>query len=228
MLETYFHEGAILDWAPPGAINNPLAYDGSIVASGGASPTPLSYVGHAGVNAYQMAGGMPLGRAMHMPGVVPYTWVNYVLGRTGFQLTQNDILTGHMSGCWIFMWTVGGRKVGHLGTVDTAPPNQAPNTTVKDVFWNTLQLNPLGLIPPPVTTPILGYQPHAAFSVGLIAQAQQRVLLPIAGAPKIYSLVTGGNSFYSVLLIPIQMTRWICAGRTRVMPVTIASRAQLG
>ena len=108
---------------------------------------------------------------------VAYQWVNYVPGRTGFQATQNDALTGHMSGCWIFTWVDGARKVGHLGTIDTAPPNLPPNSVVKDVFWQVLN-NPGFVVPPPHVGPrkvlpqppipatnhtILGYQPHLSF-----------------------------------------------------------------
>jgi hypothetical protein len=197
MIERYFVKGARYNWFAPSAIST-QPKDGAIVNNPQVN-APMFYVG---LDDQVVDHGLPnvstLG--LHKNMGIPYTWLNYIHGRTAKVSAQGDVLTGFMSGCWITTWTDGGRWVGHIGTVESAGKNEPPNSTVKNTFVQAMPQN------------VLGYNPARAFDAGDIMP----LLRGMRGTPsaQVLSLVTSGNQFYSILLLERMTERgiWICAG----------------
>lgn len=141
--------------------------------------------------------------------VIPYRWVNYVKGQTAYLLSQiTDVLTGPMSGCWICSWQEGGqRHVGHLGTVDTAPPSGPPNTTVKQTFAARPSL---------LHSHIRAFNPAGPWKqneVMKVANSIPRTAGFYLG--QVVALVTTQNRFYSLLMFQ-KGSDWVCGGKKEV------------
>ena len=121
-----------------------------------------------------------------------------------------DVLTGFMSGCRICSWTEGGhRRVGHIGTVSLAAADQPPNTTVKTAFSNS----PAGQ----AGSHLKGYNPALAWNFDEISKVTKESKNPGSLAPKILSLVTATNDFYSILMMQKMGTNdWVCGGKKKI------------
>ena len=176
MIEQYFLRGTVWHWAPPAPIVNQLR-DGKIVESGNAHPPALTY---AGLNAEitHLAQERALIAAIFPHFNVPYHWLDYIHARTAFVRPGGaDVLTGFMSGCWICSW--GNRKVGHVGTIESAAKFQPPNSTVKHVFSNDMSVLGNGNL--------TGYNPAAALDPDAIANVMRQVADGRSIRPKIMS-----------------------------------------
>ena len=209
MIERYFFEGAKFAWAAPGAVSN-VPRDGSInptavVASAltfqDLDPT-LFDTNQA--NKFRNLG-LTRGNA------VPHDWLNYVHGQTATINTNNDVLTGFMSGCIIVVYNdaMGIRQVGHIGTIDGAAKDQPPNSTVKNGFAAAMRTNP------PTFTNVKGYKLLDAWGGGeMSARTTKFKNPPFGGRVRIVSLVTANSQFFSVLLLQRnpQVDEYICGG----------------
>jgi hypothetical protein len=203
MIERYFFQGAKYAWAPPAPITN-APKDGAIVIS---PPTPsaLSFVDldpylfdTRNANKFRS-----LGLAKNQ--AITHDWLCYIHGRTAQINSNNDVLTGFMSGCFIAVWTdgLGARQVGHIGTVESAPKNQPPNSTVKNTFSAAMPNN------------VKAYNPADAWNFSEIqALTTKYQNPPYDGWWKVMSLVTSNNQFFSILLLKQRQidTQISCAG----------------
>jgi hypothetical protein len=143
--------------------------------------------------------------------VVPHSWLCYVLGRTAYVPLNTDVLTGDMSGCLIVRWTEGGQqRLAHVGTVESAPKNRPPNTTVKTTF-----LNRLAGLSAAEQLQVSGYNPAGAWDPSEIRPLQDKFKL---GNSKIFSLTTATGQFYSILLIRAsnEPNVWVSGGCKKV------------
>jgi hypothetical protein len=203
MIERYFVKGARFNWAAPSAIST-QPKDGAIVDSPQVT-APMFYVGlDDQVVDHSLPNVSTLGLRKDMG--IPYTWLNYIHGRTAKVAATGDVLTGFMSGCWIATWTdTTGRWVGHLGTIESAAKTEPPNSTVKNTFAQAMPAN------------VIAYNPARAFDPAEIVP----LLTAMRGTPsaQVLSLVTSANHFYSILLLERMNERgvWICAGK-KLMP----------
>jgi len=203
MIERYFFEGAKYAWAPPLPITTDPK-DGQIVPS----PPTVSNLTFQDIDPYlfdhsQTNKFRNLGLTKNQ--AITHDWLCYIHGRTAALHTNNDVLTGFMSGCFIAIWTdaMGLRQVCHVGTVESAPKNQPPNTTVKNHFSATMPNN------------IKAYNPAAAWDPGeILAKANKFKNPPYDGWWNILSLVTSTNQFYAILLLKQRRTDnlIVCAG----------------
>ncbi|NRF65410.1 hypothetical protein HLB44_00285 [Aquincola sp. S2] len=205
MIERFFVKGARFNWAAPSAIST-QPQDGSIVVSPPVT-APMFYVGlDDEVVDHSLPNVSTLGFRKDMG--IPYTWLNYIHGRTAKVSTMGDVLTGFMSGCWITTWTdLNGRWVGHLGTIESVGKTQPPNSTVKNTFAQAMPLT------------VTGYNPALAFDAGDIMPLMAKMRGKPSG--QVLSLVTAANDFYSILLLERMDERgiWICAGKKQMPPV---------
>lgn len=234
MISKFFVKGTTFNWNPPAQVIPPPAQqDGAITASSIAAPPAMTYAGLDVALPYGEGVG-PL-RALWVkthspvslgltPAVnVPYTWLNYVHGRSAFiQAAGGDILTGFMSGCWIVTWTQGGaRHVGHIGTVDSAPKTSPPNTTVKQAFRARFT----GAMP--MGTNLTGFNPAAPWGLNEIVQVCKEMDPTNFGQytikSKILALVTRNDHFYSMLMIERPGNVWVCGGQKRISASSQAS-----
>lgn len=188
MIERYFFAGAKFNWSVPAAISN-VPQDGTIVNN----PATVSAMTFHDLDLTLASSPRDQNRA-RASGVmrnqaIQHDWLCYILGRTARINSNIDVLTGFMSGCYICVWTdaTGARQVGHIGTVDTAPKNAHPNTTVKNTFQAMMPAN------------VIGYSPADAWQATDIAPVLSKYRTPPVW--KILSLVTAANMFYSILLI---------------------------
>lgn len=211
MIEKYFIKGITFSWTPPSSVEPP-ARDGAIVRSGTSHPPALTMTGIDTEIKYGHSV-PPIGFGLAPGAIVPHRWLNYVLGRTAYVGAVNsDVLTGFMSGCRICLWTEGGhRRVGHIGTVSDAKADEPPNTTVKTAF----AASPAGH----VNANLQGYNPALAWDfpgiTKVMSESKGKVL-----NPKVMSLVTAQNKFYSVLMIQKGYTNtWVCGGK-KLIPAT--------
>ncbi len=224
MISKYFVKGTTYTWAAPTSISN-VPRDGTIVASGHSPGPAMTYAGLDGEIVYgPMPGPLakiyakttpPTSHGLNANQNVPYVWVDYVLGRTAYQQTAGiDVLTGFMSGCWIVTWTEGGnRYVGHVGTVESAPKDAPPNSTVKNTFANKFTG------PAPAASHLKGFNPAGAWNMGEITSVCKESTTNwgnYCGNAKIMALVTRNDHFYSVLMIKSAVNTWICGGAKRV------------
>jgi hypothetical protein len=227
LISKYFVKGTTFNWTPPTQIIPPqVQQDGSIFASNITAPPAMTYAGVDASLPYGEGTGpmrtiwakthTPASRGL-LPGTnVAYTWLNYVHGRTAFiQAAGGDVLTGFMSGCWIVVWTQGGaRHVGHIGTVDSSPKNQPPNTTVKQAFRARFT----GALP--MGSNLTGFNPAAPWGLNEIMNVC-REMDPLNYGQftirsKILALVTRNNHFYSMLMIERPGNVWVCGGQKRI------------
>ncbi|WP_395701551.1 hypothetical protein [Aquabacterium sp.] len=202
MIERYFVKGALFNWAAPSPITS-QPKDGAIVDS----PRVVAPMFYVGLDDQVVDHALPnvstLGLRKDMG--IAHTWLNYIHGRTATVQAAGDVLTGFMSGCWITMWNDGGgRKVGHVGTIESAAKTEPPNSTVKNTFAQAMPQN------------VQGYNPARAFDAGDIMP----LLTRMRGTPsaQVLSLVTASNEFYAILLLQRMTERgiWICAGKKRM------------
>jgi hypothetical protein len=227
LISKYFVKGTTFNWNPPSQIIPPPAQqDGRIIASNNPAPPAMLYAG-LDVSLPYGEGTGPM-RAIWakthtaasrglIPGMnVPHMWLNYVHGQTAFiQTVGGDVLTGFMSGCWIVVWTQGGaRHVGHIGTVDSAPKTQPPNTTVKQAFRARF----MGAIP--MGSNLKGFNPAEPWELEEI-KAICREMAPanygqFTIRSKILALVTRNDHFYSMLMIERPPNVWVCGGQKRI------------
>jgi hypothetical protein len=205
MIERYFVKGARFNWAAPAAITT-QPKDGAIVDS----PRVIAPMFYVGLDDQVVDHSLPnvstLGLRKDMG--IPYTWLNYIHGRTAQVTATGDVLTGFMSGCWIALWTDGtGRHVGHLGTIESVAKTEPPNSTVKNTFAQAM----------PMT--VTAYNPARAFDANDILP----VMRTMRGTPsgQVLSLVTSAGEFYSILLFERMTERgiWICGGIKKMPPV---------
>jgi hypothetical protein len=185
------------------------AQDGTFFESCVNAPPPLSYAGL--VDSIVTYGSLQQPASLGIVKGVPiqYVWLNYVVGRIAWiQPSGTDVLTGPMSGCWICTWNaqIGGRRrVGHVGTVESAPKHEPPNSTVKTGFRDARELNNLK-----------GYNPADAWSAEEVSEA---VGNSGSRRPYIYSLVTTTNEFYTILMLREgSLNRYVCAGSKKINP----------
>lgn len=227
MISKYFVKGTSFTWTPPAqVIPAPAQQDGAIIASSIMAPPVMTYAGIDVALPYGEGNGpmrslwakthTPASRGL-VPGmIVPYTWLNYVHGRTAFiQAAGGDILTGFMSGCWIVVWTqAGARHVGHIGTVDSAPKTQPPNTTVKQGF-RAMFTGPM-----PVGSSLKGFNPAAPWGLNEITsvcrEMDPRNYGQFTVRSKIMALVTRNDHFYSMLMVERPGNVWVCGGYKRI------------
>ncbi|WP_428644981.1 hypothetical protein [Roseibium sp.] len=206
MIEIYFEKGFTYTWNPPQKITTD-PHDGSIFRSGTSHPPNLTYTGlHPG---FFDGVTLPSTRGIATNTAIRYRWLNYVHGRTAYvRSTNTDVLTGFMSGCWICSWSEHGhRRVGHIGTVDFAARDAAPNSTVKQAFAASPAMQ--------VGSHIRGYNPADAWDVADILRLTNQT--KIVTQSLIMSLVNTRNEFYSILMMQtIAPGKWICGGKKRV------------
>lgn len=190
MIEKFFFKGAQFSWNPPPAIAN-APQDGTIVPSPvTASNLVFEDLHPTMYDVTQINKFRNLGIMKNQ--AVAHDWLCYIHGRTATLNTHNDVLTGFMSGCFIGVWNDanGLRQVGHIGTVESAPKNAPPNSTVKATFLGAPKTN------------VKAYNPAAAWDPAEVLQIGTGFKNPSsAGWTKVVSLVTGTNQFYSILLM---------------------------
>lgn len=201
MIEKYFFPGAVYSWNPPNTTNgNPQ--DGAIVASPATQSTmtfkdidsSLFDSSPGSVNRFRS-------HNIQKNQQVPHDWLCYITGKIATLNTNNDVLTGFMSGCYIAVWTdnTGARRVSHLGTIESVAKNASPNTDVKQTFRAVM----------PNT--VKAYNPAEAWGYSEIATITQKVP-SFGGWFKILSLVTSDNQFYSILLLKKSTSQDIICG----------------
>ena len=227
MISKYFIKGTSFNWAPPTQVIPPaVQQDGAIIASNMPAPPVMTYAGVDVTLPYGEGTGpmRAIWAKTHTPASqglvagmnVPYSWLNYVHGRTAFvQAAGGDVLTGFMSGCWIVVWMQGGaRYVGHIGTVDSAPKTQPPNTTVKQSFRGRFT----GAIP--MGSNLKGFNPAGPWGLQEITNVCKEIAPLTYGQftikAKIMALVTRNDHFYSVLMIERPGNVWVCGGQKRI------------
>jgi len=223
MISKFFIKGTTFTWNAPQPIS-PANMDGTIVQSGQNPGPAMTYSGLDNEITYgKMRGPLasvyastspPQSHGLNANQPVPNIWLNYVLGRTAYMQTAGgDVLTGFMSGCWITTWTEGGnRYVGHVGTVESSPKDQPPNSTVKNTFAAKFAGNPSA------GTNLKGFNPASAWSLSQIRSVCKESTTSwgsYMGNSKIMALVTRNNHFYSILMIK-NGNDWICGGSKRV------------
>jgi hypothetical protein len=207
MIEGNFFKGARFRWNKPSDVSS--VEDGAIVNNPAVIANPMVYVG-MDKEIYISNFSYYFTSSLTGPNIntnIPYNWLCYVLGQTARLGLTGDILTGFMSGCWITTWLdLGGRYVGHVGTIERVLKTEAPNTTVKTQFRTTM--------PPDV----LGYSPADAWSFDEIkaVMSESKENLEV----KILSLVTINYQFYSILFLRrmSEPSIWICGGSKKVNP----------
>lgn len=205
MIERYFFSGAIYSWAAPGAVSN-VPRDGSINPTA-ASGTAMSF---QDLDTYLFdvtQANKFRGLGLVKGGAIQHDWVNYVHGQTATLNTNNDVLTGFMSGCLIVVYNdaLGRRQVGHIGTIDGSAKDQPPNSTVKNGFAVAM----------PGFTNIKGYTPAAAWDYAEITAITSKFKNPLwGGRSRIVSLVTGNGQFFSILLLQrdVNKNEYVCGG----------------
>jgi len=205
MIERFFEKGLTYTWAIPPQLQSPNN-DGAVLMSGLTNPPQLTYTGNNNVLP-GVTPTVPAGLVVNM--AIPYRWVNYVKGQTAYLVSQTtDVLTGPMSGCWICSWQeTGSRHVGHLGTVDTAAPNQPPNTTVKQTFAGRPTL---------LHSHIRAFNPALPWKQGEVMKIANSV--PKAAGfymGQVIALVTAQNRFFSLLMFQ-KGNDWVCGGKKEV------------
>ena len=212
MIERYFIKGVTYTWVAPQPVSPP-AMDGTIVQSGSSHPPALMCLGLDTEIKYGKTLS-PSHYGLTNNFVIPHRWLNYVLGRTAYvRSTNTDVLTGFMSGCWICSWVEHGhRRVGHVGTVDIAEPDQPPNSTVKTTFINSAAGQH--------GSHLKGYSPANAWGPNEIVVVMNESKTPGSLAARILSLVTTTDGFYSILMIrrlnSTTPNLWVCGGIKQV------------
>ena len=205
MIERYFFEGATFAWAAPGAVSN-VPRDGSInpTGAGGAAMTfqdlDTYLFDTSQANKFR---GLGLAKGAN----IQHDWLNYVHGQTATINTNNDVLTGFMSGCIIaiFFDAMGRRQVGHIGTIDGSPKDQPPNSTVKTAFSTAMA----GF------TNIKAYKPADAWDPSEMNMRTGKFRNPMwGGRVRIVSMVTGNGQFYSILFLQrdVNKNEYVCGG----------------
>jgi hypothetical protein len=217
MIEGYFIKGTTFNWVPPTALTPPNQ-DGSLVQSGHNPGPAMTF---KGLDHEILYGAMqtPASLGMNANFSIPYVWLNFIHGQTAYiQPAGADVLTGFMSGCWICAWTQGGhRRVGHVGTIETAPPNQPPNTTVKAAFINNVAnaVGPAGNL--------TGYNPFGMWDIWEIKKVARESKHSGMLDARVISLVTSNNEFYSILMFKdmrvgpqgAPQNLYVCGGKKR-------------
>lgn len=111
------------------------------------------------------------------------------------------------------------RRVGHVGTVSTAPRDQAPNTTGKNAFVNGTCATGLGLT---------GYSPGNGFTFDETSRVQREAKTFVN--PNVLSLMTAQDQLWSILMlerrVPNSPIVWICGGKRQVTPSQLAAIVQ--
>lgn len=185
MIENYFLTGVRLQWIPPK--EGAAVLDGKIIDN---PLTPLNKMMYDGMDDSLVSGTHVSTTGLQMKQDISYRWLAYAPGRTTkLGVAGTDVLTGKMSGCLICTWTKGGSQfVGHVGTIDSNP-----NATrlVKQEFAKEVAS----------ATSLSGFDPYAAWPVGEVAALQSR--LNKMADWGVYALVTGPNSFYSILVFSL-------------------------
>ncbi len=182
MLENYLRRGVRLKWMPPRS--QTTANDGAVVPSPLIPLNPLIYDGmddQIMANFHASSLGLTMGQQ------IPYRWLAYLAGRTATTpLAGGDVLTGPMSGCLIALWTDGGTKIAHVGTIDNNPP---ASTKVKRSF--AAEAGAAG--------DLVAFNPAAVWNPGEVAAAMGKRPMSF----QIYALVTRAGGYYSVLVFEL-------------------------
>lgn len=84
-----------------------------------------------------------------------FTYLKYVPGAVTVATLGGPVMTGPLSGCYIFKYTQGGQKVAHVGTANTAID---PGTVAAKTAWKTL-------VAAPTVSNVTGSSPFHSFSV---------------------------------------------------------------
>ncbi|MBY6152119.1 hypothetical protein KUV47_02740 [Vannielia litorea] len=212
MIEQYFRKGICLDWHKPTNVDaardgqihhrirhsSPLIYDG-LAADPGAWDAAFNHTPPSAI-------GLTSRMNIH------HKWLDYRPGATArCHRGHNDVLTGFMSGCLIVTWTdaTGDQWVGHVGTVESEPPNGPTNTLVKTTARGAMTANADGFNPAAAWTPMELGNLCAAAAVNMPLGA-------IGGAPHIMALVTSGGVFYSIALMLHAQNKYVVLGSKQV------------
>ena len=199
MIEMALVEGTKIRWQkPPNPGQRP---DGTIVPSVNAAGNMM----YLGSTQQQPRRGLfrrraPQVRQMPVNSLIPYTWLDYISGRTSYITQATDVLTGFMSGCLIARGIYNGSMtVFHMGTIE--------NPTVNNLLKTTFR----GQLPQNAT----GFYPHAAWS------RQEQVAFGVTTG--VVALVTSAGSFYSICLHNKGSNNYTVLGIKKVPPIPRAT-----
>lgn len=119
------------------------------------------------------------------------SFLEYVPGEVTTVRLQRPVLTGPMSGCYLFRYTVGASRIAHVGTHDLGPASPL-SVQAKD-NWRAYvtQRN---------ATNLLGVSPADLFSPTERASNQ---VGRMGGVPEIYGLFEPGGNSYALLMAPM-------------------------
>jgi hypothetical protein len=119
------------------------------------------------------------------------SFLEYHPGEVTTVRLQRPVLTGPMSGCYLFSYVVGGPRIAHVGTHDLGP--DAPFSVRAKTNWKAY-------IAQQGATSIVGATPADFYSPGERATSQ---IGKMGGVPQVYGLFEVGGNSYAVLLAPI-------------------------
>ncbi len=119
------------------------------------------------------------------------SFLEYLPGEVTTVRLQRPVLTGPMSGCYLFRYVVGGPRIAHVGTHDLGA--DAPLSLRAKANWRAYiaQSNALQ---------VMGATPADFYSAHERANAQVGKL---GGVPQVYGLFDPGGESYAVLLAPV-------------------------
>lgn len=139
------------------------------------------------------AGGAPPipGRLVNTNTPWNITFLEYVPGDTTTTRLSRPVLTGPMSGCYLFKYVSGGPRISHVGT-DDGGPNSTGSLNAKN-NWKTYvtQQNATGVV---------GATPADFYSPGERVGAQ---VGKMGGIPQVYGFFNTDGTSHAMLLAPI-------------------------
>lgn len=140
------------------------------------------------------------------------TFLEYIPGEVTTARLQRPVLTGPMSGCYLFRYVVGGPRISHVGTHDLGP--DAPLSIRAKNNWRAYitQRN---------ATTIEGATPADYYSEG---ERRTQQIGKMGGVPQVYGLFDPDRTSYALLLAPIGTD---ITPRTRMMKVCALKQMHL-
>jgi len=140
-----------------------------------------------------VGGAPPIPPKFTTTGLPPWqiSFLEYVPGEVTTVRLQRPVLTGPMSGCYLFRYTVGGPRIAHVGTHDLGP--DSPLSVQAKNNWRAYvtQKN---------ATDVLGVSPADFYSPG---ERGAKQVGRMGGVPEIYGLFEPGGTSYALLMAPM-------------------------
>ena len=118
-------------------------------------------------------------------------FLEYIPGEVTTVKLMRPVLTGPMSGCYLFRYTVGGSRIAHVGTHDLGP--DAPLSIRAKSNWKAY-LAQSG------ATSVVGASPADFYDTSELGPAQ---VGRMGGVPQVYGLFEPSGNSYAVMLAPM-------------------------